>query len=269
MPGTRPLEHPGRQGLARRASLSVLAVVMLLVTAEVGGRGPMAEARAPSAASQRAFMWAMAGQESGWDYFARNRLSGAFGRYQIMPVNWPAWAATYLGHRTADQTPANQERVASRKLRALYVWLGSWRRVAYWWLTGDTERRERRWSPYARAYVRNVMSLRERAPRLRVAAALSPVRSHHLRSRGDWRRIGVDSRLRLDPAGRRWRRQGRLEDGAIVRIRRTDSTRGGGRWVRVVTWNGRLGWVNQSRTVPARAPARARQWSDVRTTGRR
>ncbi len=42
-------------------------------------------------------MWAMAGQESGWDYYARNASSGAFGKYQIMPFNWPVWADEYLG----------------------------------------------------------------------------------------------------------------------------------------------------------------------------
>ena len=46
----------------------------------------------PSRREQRRFMWAMAGQESGWDYFNRNRASGAYGKYQIMPMNWPSWA---------------------------------------------------------------------------------------------------------------------------------------------------------------------------------
>ena len=39
---------------------------------------------------------------------------------------------------TRKPTPANQEIVAAAKFRALYARLGSWRRVAYWWLTGSS-----------------------------------------------------------------------------------------------------------------------------------
>ena len=112
-------------------------------------------------------MWAMAGQESGWDYYARNASSGAFGKYQIMPFNWPVWAAQYLGDRRADQTPWNQEMVAYGKLRDLYGWLGTWKRVAYWWLTGSTDRDERRWSGYARGYVEQHHALARPGPRRR------------------------------------------------------------------------------------------------------
>ena len=83
------------------------------------------------------FMNAIAKVESGGRYTAQNASSGAFGKYQIMPSNWPAWARQYLGNAHAAPTPANQERVAAAKFRALYNWLGSWRRVAYWWLTGS------------------------------------------------------------------------------------------------------------------------------------
>ena len=66
------------------------------------------------------------------------RSSGAYGKYQIMPSNWPSWARQYLGNANAQQTPANQEKVAAGKMTSLYHWLGSWRRVAYWWLTGSS-----------------------------------------------------------------------------------------------------------------------------------
>ena len=85
----------------------------------------------------------------------RNPTSGAYGKYQIMPSNWPSWARQYLGNANARQTPANQEKVASGKMTSLYRWLGSWKRVAYWWLTGSS--RTTGWSSYAKRYVAKVM----------------------------------------------------------------------------------------------------------------
>ena len=102
------------------------------------------------------FMNAIAKVESGGRYTAQNASSGAFGKYQIMPSNWPAWARQYLGNAHAAQTPANQEKVAAAKFRALYTWLGSWRRVAYWWLTGSAATSG--WSASARLYVDKVMT---------------------------------------------------------------------------------------------------------------
>ena len=71
---------------------------------------------------------------------ARNKTSGAYGKYQIMPSNWPSWAQRYLGDSKAKPTPANQEKVAARQVQTLYKGLHSWRRVAYWWLTGSSQR---------------------------------------------------------------------------------------------------------------------------------
>jgi hypothetical protein len=231
-----------------------------------GGSPLEARKREPSRAEQLRFMWAMAGQESGWDYYARNRSSGAFGKYQIMPFNWPAWAETYLGSRQADQTPWNQEVVAYGKLRDLHGWLGSWRRVAYWWLTGSSERRERRWSAYARGYVENIMRQRKRAPR---GGGGRPQRTASAASRGDWR-IGVGSqRLRLSIAGRAWPTRGRVTDGQVLKVRRARVASTGTRWLRVLTADGRLGWLRQLRTVPARRPARAGRWDGVRDRGTR
>lgn len=271
--GFTPATHapPPRPRPAERVRqvCAALITAALLVTA-IGLAAPTpADAKAPSRAAQRTFMWAMAGQESGWNYRARNRSSGAYGKYQIMPSNWPSWAATYIGNRRAAQTPRNQERVAYGKIRGLHRWLGSWRRVAYWWLTGGTTRDERRWSSTARGYVNRVMSLRARAPRSARAEPLASVRRTRAPARGDWRRIRSDLRLRLAPAGRAWPRNGRLERGVTVRIAKADRTRNKGRWLRVVTRAGRIGWVKQSRTAATRQPARPRLWSDVRSAGRR
>ena len=101
-------------------------------------------------------MYALGRAESGGRYTARNPLSGAYGKYQIMPSSWRAWADRYLGDPNARQTPANQEIVATAKVRALYSGLQSWRRVAYWWLTGSS--RTSGWSTYATRYVARVMA---------------------------------------------------------------------------------------------------------------
>jgi hypothetical protein len=102
------------------------------------------------------FMRAVARVESGGNHKAVNKTSGAYGRYQIMPANWRAWAKRYLGNANARPTPANQEKVARAKMRSLYYWLGSWRRVSYWWLTGSS--RKSAWSRAATNYVTRVMA---------------------------------------------------------------------------------------------------------------
>jgi hypothetical protein len=101
--------------------------------------------------------------ESGGRYNARNRWSGAYGKYQIMPASWRGWARLYLGNANAPRTPQNQEIVARAKMRALYQWLGDWRRVAHWWLTGSS-RSEALWSTYARRYVAKVMTVYRAVP---------------------------------------------------------------------------------------------------------
>ena len=240
------------------SALAALAVIVLAPPASGLASGP------PSHREQVRFMWAMAGQESGWDYHARNATSGAFGKYQIMPFNWPAWASQYLGDATADQTPWNQERVAYGKIRDLYGWLGSWKRVAYWWLTGRTERRERQWSSYSRGYVSNIMRLRHEAPR---DAGALPARTSSRSAPGDWRRSAGTQRLRLSVAGRTWPRRGAVHDGQLLRVRSVSDSHGGRRWVRVVTRDGRLGWLPQLDTLPAVRPAAAQRWGDVSQRG--
>jgi hypothetical protein len=257
---------PEVAAVARRAFALLLALAVLAPALALDAEPAAARATGPSRAAQLSFMWAVAGQESGWNHFARNPTSGAFGKYQIMPFNWPNWAGKYLGNRHADQTPANQERVAWGRIRDLYRWLGSWRRVAYWWLTGRTERNERRWTAYAKGYVDNVMALRKRAPR-DGGLSVVPTRGS-MWGRGDWRRAQEPLRLRLSPGGRPWPRRGRLAAGEVVRIRAVRTTRNGARWLRVVTANGRLGWVKAVLTVPARQPARPGRWSQVLNDGR-
>jgi hypothetical protein len=245
-----------------------LATASLLLVFVVGALGlvarPSLAAAPPARDQQLRFMWAMAGQESGRDYYARNSDSGAFGKYQIMPFNWPGWAQEYLGDAQADQTPYNQETVAFGKIRDLYAWLGSWKRVAYWWLTGSSEKNEKRWSGYAKGYVRNIMQLRKRAPR---GGSKMPPRTSSRAVKGDWRRSGESQQLRLSVGGKPWPERGRLRDGQVLRVQASGKTAGGIRWIRVVTADGRLGWLKQSRTVPAHRPASPGRWRDVKDEG--
>lgn len=138
--------------LSGRRSAALVAALATILVLSASGSAVFA-AKAPPGLAQ--FKSAVGRIESGGNYSARNPSSGAYGKYQIMPSNWPAWARQYLGNANARQTPANQEKVASGKMTSLYRWLGSWKRVAYWWLTGSS--RTTGWSSYARSYVAKVM----------------------------------------------------------------------------------------------------------------
>ncbi|HET7495171.1 MAG TPA: hypothetical protein VFJ80_06955 [Candidatus Limnocylindrales bacterium] len=175
-----------------RAAVTALLISIVAFTAF----GPVdADARKPPKGLER-FREAVGSVESGGDYRARNTTSGARGKYQIMPANWPGWARSYLGDPRAAWSARNQDRVATAKMTALYRWLGSWERVAYWWLTGST--RTRGWTTYARRYVDKVMTRYRGAPARAitrpVAAKPAPSRtvvvddrSSSIRFSGGWR----------------------------------------------------------------------------------
>jgi hypothetical protein len=128
-------------------------MLIAAMTAGVVGAAPTMAADPPGLDR---FMSAVAKVESGGNHKAVNKTSGAYGRYQILPSNWRAWASRYLGNANAKPTPANQEKVAKAKMKSLYSWLGSWRRVSYWWLTGSS--RTTAWSKAATNYVTRVMT---------------------------------------------------------------------------------------------------------------
>jgi hypothetical protein len=136
----------GRRSAVLVAALATILVLTASGSAVFAAKSPLGLAR---------FMNAVGSVESGGNYTARNSSSGAYGKYQIMPSNWPAWARQYLGNANAKQTAANQEKVAAGKMSSLYRWLGSWKRVAYWWLTGSS--RTTGWSISAKHYVAKVM----------------------------------------------------------------------------------------------------------------
>jgi hypothetical protein len=137
-----------------RRSAVIVAILSTILVLSLAGPAVLA-AKAPPGLAK--FMYAVGKVESGGNYYARNPVSGAYGKYQIMPSNWPAWAKSYLGNSKAKQTPANQEKVAAGKFTALHRSLDSWRRVAYWWLTGS--KRTSGWSANATRYVNKVMRL--------------------------------------------------------------------------------------------------------------
>ena len=138
----------GRLKAVLVATLATIVLVGVLAPAATLATDPPGLSR---------FMYAMGQVESHGNYSARNASSGAYGKYQIMPSHWPSWALRYLGSASAKPTPANQEIVADGKFRSLYASLDSWRRVAYWWLTGSSQATG--WSAYATSYVGKVMTI--------------------------------------------------------------------------------------------------------------
>src|SRR6476659_800554 len=146
---------PLREALGRRRAVpaAILAATIILTIT------PAAISSATPPAGLEPFLYALGQVESGGSYTARNTTSGAYGKYQILPSNWAAWAKLYLGSSTAPQTPANQETVAHRKVTALYNWLDAWPTVAHWWLTGSSERNSSLWSSFSRTYVQRVMTI--------------------------------------------------------------------------------------------------------------
>jgi hypothetical protein len=143
-------ELPGR----RRA----VPVALILATILLSSLSPVTQS-ATTPPTLEPFLYALGEVESGGNYYARNSVTGAYGKYQIMPSNWPAWAGLYLGDSSAPQTPTNQEIVAHKKVTALYWWLDSWPTVAHWWLTGSSERNPAYWSSTSRYYVTKVITL--------------------------------------------------------------------------------------------------------------
>jgi Transglycosylase-like domain len=135
------------------------ASVALLVATIVASLVPLTASSATAPAGLNRFLYALGEIESGGNYYARNPYSGAYGKYQIMPSNWPAWAKIYTGSSTARQTPTNQERVARGKVIALHNWLDTWPNVAHWWLTGSGERNQTLWSSTSRTYVARLMKI--------------------------------------------------------------------------------------------------------------
>lgn len=79
---------------------------------------------------------AIGGQESGGNYNAKNGRTGASGKYQIMPDNWPSWSQEAGLPAGVEMTPENQEIVARFKLKQYYDKYGA-RGAAIAWYGGE------------------------------------------------------------------------------------------------------------------------------------
>lgn len=98
--------------------------------------GTIEETPEATVSGREAFINAIAGQESGGNYNAENGDTGAYGKYQIMPSNWPAWAEEAGIGADAPRTPENQEIVARFKLGEYYDKYGA-RGAAMAWYAGE------------------------------------------------------------------------------------------------------------------------------------
>ena len=83
------------------------------------------------------FVNAIAKQESGGNYSAVNKSSGALGKYQIMPANIPSWSKAALGHSISTQkflnTPRLQDIVAQTKMREYFKRYGATGAAQAWY----------------------------------------------------------------------------------------------------------------------------------------
>lgn len=98
--------------------------------------GTIEEAPEATVSGREAFINAIAGQESGGNYNAENGDTGAYGKYQILPSNWPEWAEEAGIGADAPRTPENQEIVARFKLGQYYDKYGA-RGAAIAWYGGE------------------------------------------------------------------------------------------------------------------------------------
>ena len=264
---------PSRPRLVTLAVTGVLALALSPVTdasRDPGARSTASAHDAPTPAHLQEFMWAVGDVESNGDYTARNRRTGAHGKYQIMPGNWPAWAERYIGDRDARRTPANQERVARGKFIDLYEWLGSWDLVARWWLTGSDERDRSKWGD-SRRYVDKVMTryryaLRNGLPTEDRGAAKGPgvVEAPEVRRpaapRGGAEEAGAAIGTTRAATRALWlrtiatvdrRRLVRLPEASRFQIAATRRSGTGKLWLQVRLDDGRIGWVDAQHTVRA------------------
>lgn len=98
--------------------------------------GTIEEAPEATVSGKEAFINAIAGQESRGNYNAENGDTGAYGKYQILPSNWPSWAEEAGIGADAPRTPENQEIVARFKLGQYYDKYGA-RGAAIAWYGGE------------------------------------------------------------------------------------------------------------------------------------
>lgn len=230
-----------------------LALALVVSIATVAPH--VADAGNPGRVGIDAFMTGLACTESGGRFDAVNGRTGAYGKYQIMPRNWIAWSGRYLGNRWARPTPRNQEFVARQRVLDLFEKRGDWRRVAYWWLTGNGEGNEALWSNRAFGYVERVMSTGQRAaqPRLRqtVVERCFPADLGDPRIRTEpWPRVQVTgNRVNVRSApGYENRSVDIVRAGMRLSVLAKGMDPRGEAWLKVGLADGEVGWIKRSFT---------------------
>lgn len=241
----------------KRHMAGLLLMAFALLTGSFGASMAAADSRRESRLSIEQFMTGLACTESHGRFDAENRGSGAYGKYQIMPRNWPAWAARYMRDRWALPTPRNQEFVARARIQELYDLRQSWRRVAYWWKTGNGEADESLWSRGAVGYVNHVLAVALRS----ASSDASTVPEQCFPQPFDAPRIRTEPRERVFVKGGavNVRRAPGYQNRSVSVVRRgewlTVLSRGrdatGQMWLRVGLLNGRTGWVASWLTAKA------------------
>jgi hypothetical protein len=230
--------------------LIAIAIVVAGGTAYATGDGAATGNSQVGRVDIRTFMTGLACVESGGRFDAVNSSSGALGKYQIMPRNWPAWAAQYMGNLWAEPTPRNQEFVARSRIAHLHAKHGSWRIVAYWWLTGDGQPDESLWSRKALGYVNAVMRVAKRAASP-VFASTVPQRCFPVPYRDPKIWTEPPPRVRVTGGAVHVRQAAGFEHPAVAVVRRgqkpafldTGFDARGQRWLKVGLRDGRTGWV--------------------------
>lgn len=230
-----------RHLMPRLRALVVAALIAVTITPVIHSLGTVPQAAASTAypAGIARFAWAIGQVESRGNYYAHNRHSGSFGKYQIMPRNWPFWAERYLGTRHAAKTPANQDRVAFGKFTDLYRKFGRWDRVAHWWLTGSSEPNAARWSRHSRYYTNKVMGKMRIAPANLSGPATATTSGLQV---GDTRYATRTLWLRT-AAGLENRRIIRITPGAVLHVVDIGRSSVGRLWIKVQLRSGRVGWI--------------------------
>ena len=110
------------------------------------------------------FLNALSSQESGGNYGAVNKNTGALGRWQVLPGNVSPWAKKYLGiNMTADQfhrNPALQDKLV-RAVLGSYVSKYGYRGAASAWYSGnpnlENNYNAQKYGPSIGGYVDSVM----------------------------------------------------------------------------------------------------------------
>src|SRR4051794_4596334 len=196
------------------------------------------------------FMTGLACVESGGRFDALNPSSGSYGKYQVMPRIWSAWAGRYIGNRWAAQTPRNQEYVVRQRVRDLYNLHHRWRLVAHWWLTGNAGANEQLWSLGSTGYVDSVMAIAHLAARPgtrdQVPARCFPkaFRSPRVHT-GQWPRVTVTGhRVHLrTAAGYEHHASGSVTRDTALAVLGSGHDARGKRWLHVGLRDGSQGWI--------------------------